>query len=225
VGHANGVDWLIGRTLPSMVSKRGLGRPQAKTDVQHIRGRDRGALSFRLFVAEVRDPVVDGGRLDAATFDAASGFTHPTAGSRPSTTSPPTPAPPRWRPPAARLSPTGCHGPGTAAQPRPVHDGHSPGPSSQRRAGLLPAQAGGGQVPQGGAALPETAVVGRRRSVPAGRSAPPAKPGGTRAGASTADGAASATCRRPGAPGARPTRRSTPGASRQCPYGAATRER
>jgi len=46
-----------------------------------------------------------------------------------------------------------------------------------------------------------------------------------RSGASTADGAASATCRRPGAPGARPTRRSTPGASRQCPCGAATRER
>jgi Methyltransferase domain len=36
-GHANGVDWLIGRTLPSMVSKLGLGRPQAKTDVQNIR--------------------------------------------------------------------------------------------------------------------------------------------------------------------------------------------
>jgi hypothetical protein len=37
--------------------------------------------------------------------------------------------------------------------------------------------------------------------------------GGTRVGASTADGAASATCRRPGAPGARPPRRSAPGAS------------
>jgi hypothetical protein len=48
-GHANGVDWLIGRTLPSMVSKLGLGRPQAKTDVRNIRGRDRGALYFRLF--------------------------------------------------------------------------------------------------------------------------------------------------------------------------------
>lgn len=71
-GHANGVDWLIGRTLPSMVSKLGLGRPQAKTDVQNIRGRDRGALYFRLFFAEVRDRVVDSGRLDAATFDAAS---------------------------------------------------------------------------------------------------------------------------------------------------------
>jgi transposase len=37
------------------------------------------------------------------------------AGSRASTTSPPTPAPPRWRPPAARSSATGCHGPGTAS--------------------------------------------------------------------------------------------------------------
>jgi hypothetical protein len=77
-GHDNGVDWLIGRTLPSMVSKLGLGRPQAKTDVQNIRGRDRGALYFtlyfRLFFAEVRDRVVGSGRLDAATFDAASGL-------------------------------------------------------------------------------------------------------------------------------------------------------
>ena len=72
MGHANGVDWLIGRTLPSMVSKLGLGRPQAKTDVRSIRGRDRGALHLRLFLAEVRDRVVDSGRLDAATFDAAS---------------------------------------------------------------------------------------------------------------------------------------------------------
>jgi hypothetical protein len=55
-----------------MVSKLGLGRPQAKTDVQNIRGRDRGALYVRLFLAEVRDRVVDSGRLDAATFDAAS---------------------------------------------------------------------------------------------------------------------------------------------------------
>jgi hypothetical protein len=85
-GHDNGVDWLIGRTLPSMVSKLGLGRSQAKTDVQNIRGRDRGALYFtlyftlyfrlyfRLLFAEVRDRVVGSGRLDAATFDAASGL-------------------------------------------------------------------------------------------------------------------------------------------------------
>jgi transposase len=36
-------------------------------------------------------------------------------GSPASTTSPPIPAPPRWRPPAARSSATGCHGPGTAS--------------------------------------------------------------------------------------------------------------
>jgi len=37
-GHDNGVDWLIGRRMPSMVSRLGLGRPQAKTDMQNIRG-------------------------------------------------------------------------------------------------------------------------------------------------------------------------------------------
>ena len=71
-GRANGVDWLIGRTLPSMVSKLGLGQPQAKTDVQNIRGTDRGSLHFKLFFAEVRDRVIDSGRLDAATLDAAT---------------------------------------------------------------------------------------------------------------------------------------------------------
>jgi ubiquinone/menaquinone biosynthesis C-methylase UbiE len=71
-GHAKGVDWLIGRELPSMVGKLGLGQPQAKTDVQNIRGRDRGALYFQLFFAEVRDRVVGSGQLDAATLDAAS---------------------------------------------------------------------------------------------------------------------------------------------------------
>jgi hypothetical protein len=68
----NGVDWLIGRRLPRMVGGLGLGRPQARTDVQNIRGRDRGARYFRLFFAAVRDRVVDGGRFDAATPDAAS---------------------------------------------------------------------------------------------------------------------------------------------------------
>jgi SAM-dependent methyltransferase len=42
-GHANGVDWLIGRTLPSMVSKLGLGRPRrgptCRTSVAGIAGR------------------------------------------------------------------------------------------------------------------------------------------------------------------------------------------
>ena len=53
-GHASGVDWLIRRKLPSMVTALGLGHPQAKTDVQNIRGRDRGALYFQLFFTEVR---------------------------------------------------------------------------------------------------------------------------------------------------------------------------
>ena len=71
-GHANGVDWLIGRRLPGMVTELGLGRPEAKTDVQNIRGQDRGALYFKLFFAEVRDRVVGSGLLDAATLDAAA---------------------------------------------------------------------------------------------------------------------------------------------------------
>jgi SAM-dependent methyltransferase len=73
-GRSQGVDWLIGRGLPGMVSALGLGRPQAKTDVQNIRGRDRGARYFQLFFAEVRQEVLDSGLLDAATFDAASGL-------------------------------------------------------------------------------------------------------------------------------------------------------
>jgi hypothetical protein len=71
-GQANGVDWLIGRRLPSMVADLGLGHPQAKTDVQDIRGRDRGARYFQLFFAEVRDRVIGAGQLDASTIDAAS---------------------------------------------------------------------------------------------------------------------------------------------------------
>ena len=71
-GRGDGIDWLIGRKLPSMISTLGLGQPQAKTDVQNIRGQDRGALYFRMFFAEVRDRVVRSGRLDAATLDAAS---------------------------------------------------------------------------------------------------------------------------------------------------------
>jgi hypothetical protein len=55
-----------------MVCKAGYGRPQAKTDVQHIRGRDRGALYFQLFFAEVRDRVIESGELDAQTFNSAS---------------------------------------------------------------------------------------------------------------------------------------------------------
>ena len=71
-GRSNGVDWLIGRKLPRMIANLGLGHPQAKTDVQNIRGRDRGALYFQLFFAEVRDRAIGAGQLDAATIDAAS---------------------------------------------------------------------------------------------------------------------------------------------------------
>jgi SAM-dependent methyltransferase len=71
-GQANGVDWLIGRRLPGIVADLGLGHPQAKTDVQNIRGGDRGARYFQLFFAEVRDRVIGAGQLDAATIDAAS---------------------------------------------------------------------------------------------------------------------------------------------------------
>jgi SAM-dependent methyltransferase len=73
-GRANGVDWLIGRKLPSLVAALGLGHPQATTDVQNIRGRDRGALYFQLFFTEVRDRLIAAGQLDAATIDAASGL-------------------------------------------------------------------------------------------------------------------------------------------------------
>jgi hypothetical protein len=40
--------------------------------VQNIRGRDRGALYFQLFFAEVRHRVVSAGLLDPTTIDAAS---------------------------------------------------------------------------------------------------------------------------------------------------------
>jgi hypothetical protein len=71
-GHENGVDWLIGRSLPGMVSRLGLGRPEAKTDVAEHPRPGSGAHYFQLFFAEVRDRVLEGGRLDAATFDRAS---------------------------------------------------------------------------------------------------------------------------------------------------------
>jgi Transposase IS116/IS110/IS902 family len=47
---------------------------------------------------------------------------------------------------------------------------------AQHRAGVLPAQAGRGQVAQGGPAVSETAAVRRRLPLPLGRSAPPAMP-------------------------------------------------
>jgi ubiquinone/menaquinone biosynthesis C-methylase UbiE len=71
-GLANGVDWYIGRRLPGLVAGLSLGHPQAKTDVQNIRGTDRGALYFQLFFDEVRDRVVSSGHVEAATYDAAA---------------------------------------------------------------------------------------------------------------------------------------------------------
>lgn len=65
---------LVELVLPGMVSRLRLGRPGAKTDVQNIRGRDRGARYFQLFFAEVRDRVLESGRLDASTFDRAAAF-------------------------------------------------------------------------------------------------------------------------------------------------------
>jgi SAM-dependent methyltransferase len=55
-GHANGIDWLIGRKLPSMVSTLGLGHPQAKpmcrTSVGGIVGHCiSGCFSLRCAVA------------------------------------------------------------------------------------------------------------------------------------------------------------------------------
>lgn len=71
-GRDNGVDWFIGRHLPGMVVDAGFARPEASTDVENIRGGERGAVYFKLFFAEVRDRVLAAGGLDAATFDAAT---------------------------------------------------------------------------------------------------------------------------------------------------------
>ena len=57
-----------------MVAGLGLGHPLAKTDVQNFRGGDRGALYFQLFLAEMRNRVIEGGQLDAATIDGASAW-------------------------------------------------------------------------------------------------------------------------------------------------------
>jgi hypothetical protein len=93
-------------------------------------------------------------------------------GSRPSTTSPPTPAPLRSRPPAARSSTTGCPGSATAGSTTPCPGRDRADPPPHHRAGLLPAQAGRGQVPQGSPALPQAPVVRRRLPPAPGRPAP-----------------------------------------------------
>jgi transposase len=69
-------------------------------------------------------------------------------GSRPSTTSPPH----RHRPTGGLQQPgrppSAVTGRGPQAESRPVHDGDRAGPPAQRRAGLLPAQAGRGKSPK-----------------------------------------------------------------------------
>ena len=74
-GVTNGVDWLIGRRLPGLVSRLGLGRAAlASTDVQNIRAptaaKDTSSC-FSLRCVTI-DHVLASGALDASTFDAAS---------------------------------------------------------------------------------------------------------------------------------------------------------
>ncbi|MGF1473227.1 MAG: class I SAM-dependent methyltransferase, partial [Rubrobacteraceae bacterium] len=71
-GHDQGVDWLIGRRLPGMVSALGLGHPRATTDVLNIRGGQRAALWCQLFLYEAREQVIGSGKIAAETYDAAS---------------------------------------------------------------------------------------------------------------------------------------------------------
>ena len=70
-GRTQDVDWLIGRKLPGMVSRLGWGQPEAATDVQHIRGTERGARYFQFFFDMVRDRVVASGCVDAALLERA----------------------------------------------------------------------------------------------------------------------------------------------------------
>src|SRR5271163_12365 len=71
-GRTQGVDWLIGRRLPAMVTALGLGYPQAATEVPNIRGTSRDAVYFQTFFEMVRDRVIGSGLVDAVTIDAAS---------------------------------------------------------------------------------------------------------------------------------------------------------
>jgi SAM-dependent methyltransferase len=70
-GESQGVDWNIGRRLPAMVQALGLGHPDAATETPYIRGTTRDAVYFQLFFEMVRDRVVEGAFVDAATLDAA----------------------------------------------------------------------------------------------------------------------------------------------------------
>lgn len=70
-GRTQDVDWLIGRRLPAMVTALGFGLPEAATDVQHIRGTERGALYFQRFFEIVRERVVASGHVDAVLLESA----------------------------------------------------------------------------------------------------------------------------------------------------------
>jgi len=71
-GQSQGVDWFIGRKLPSMVQALGLGHPEAATEVPNIRGTTRDALYFQMVFEMVRERVVAAGFVDAATLDEAA---------------------------------------------------------------------------------------------------------------------------------------------------------
>jgi transposase len=91
--------------------------------IADVRGLDQriAAVEARIkaAVVECKTSLVElfgVGPVLAATSSARSATC---TGSRPSTTSPLTPAPPHWRPPAARSSAIGCHGPGTVSSTTP----------------------------------------------------------------------------------------------------------
>jgi ubiquinone/menaquinone biosynthesis C-methylase UbiE len=71
-GQSQGVDWYIGRRLPSMVQALGLGHPEASTEVPNIRGTTRDAVYFQMFFEIVRERAVASRYVDAATFDEAA---------------------------------------------------------------------------------------------------------------------------------------------------------
>ncbi|MGC2401436.1 MAG: class I SAM-dependent methyltransferase [Acidobacteriaceae bacterium] len=70
-GLSEGVDWNIGRRLPSLVSSLGLGHPEAGTEAPNIRGTSRGAVYFQLFLDIVRERVIGSGLVTAEAFAAA----------------------------------------------------------------------------------------------------------------------------------------------------------
>lgn len=71
-GQAQGVDWFIGRKLPTMVSALGFGYPEATSAVPSIRGTTRDAIYFAMFFQAVRERVISSNLVDADTFEAAA---------------------------------------------------------------------------------------------------------------------------------------------------------